>query len=336
MKIKTAIFDVATVGTPMVDIPVRVQEETISQSVLSELRVGSANIVDDERFSAYCKMLNPSPDVFVAGGSAANTAVIASQLGSRAVNIGRVGNDSQGSFFEEELRNHSVVPSLTWVPTGRTGAILALISPNSERTFCVNPGVNKEFSSVDVNSRIIRGANWTLIQGHLFRYGDKAKESISHIIDLSRHGGRSVAISLGSDVVVAEHRDSFLGACSRVDAIFGNIEEARALTGQEALDDVVRALSGHVPNFVITLGSSGAIAKWDGQEHFISGLSVIAIDSTGAGDAFAGAVLHGLARELPFRDSLEGANRIAAKVVSQLGARLDITDSEIRQLYLNS
>ncbi|MDP6700524.1 MAG: PfkB family carbohydrate kinase, partial [Candidatus Latescibacteria bacterium] len=108
-----------------------------------------------------------------------------------------------------------------------------------------------------------------------------------------------------------------------VDLLFCNEEEAYAFTGTDARQAATAALSAAVPAACITCGADGAIlCDKDGTVH-IPGVHVDAVDTTGAGDLFAGGALYGLSHGLSPADSARLGSYAAAQVVARFGPRLE-------------
>jgi sugar/nucleoside kinase (ribokinase family) len=331
-----ASLDLTTIGTAMVDIPICLTQEQFSVPEFAGLRRGVSNILPAEAHSAILNHLQPAPGHYVAGGAAANTAVAASQLGGACHTIGRVGDDVFGRFFIHEAKRHRLSTSPAPITGAMTGSVVALIEPDAERTLCISPGTNVDFGPDDIDRDAVRGSQWTFIQGHLLRYGPRAVEAIELAISEARKNSRQIALSLATPAMIQALRDTFVSYTSKADLVIGNEDEAKALLNCDSREKLFSNLSTVAPKFVVTLGSEGAMAMWDGEQCIVPGLTVSAIDSTGAGDAFAGGLLYGMSQGMRLREAMEGANRLAARVVTQMGARLDLPPAAIQELFHNS
>ena len=107
-----------------------------------------------------------------------------------------------------------------------------------------------------------------------------------------------------------------------VDMLFCNEAEALAWSGCHDLDLAIEELSKIADNFAITLGSEGAIL-FDGKTlHKVAPHAITAVDSNGAGDMFAGALLFSLSRGDSFADAGRLASLASARVVQSFGPRL--------------
>ena len=119
-----------------------------------------------------------------------------------------------------------------------------------------------------------------------------------------------------------------------MDLLFCNLEEARSLTGKHDAVDCAHVIHNHVPNLALTLGGDGSILMHEGRVIPIEGVDVEAIDTTGAGDMYAAGILYGITNELTWHQAGHLASHAAARIVSQLGARLKkpFTQDEIQEL----
>ena len=119
-----------------------------------------------------------------------------------------------------------------------------------------------------------------------------------------------------------------------VDMFFCNEEEARSLTGKEDAIDCAQQIHEHCENVALTLGANGSILMHGGEVVPIEGVSVEAVDTTGAGDMYAGGLLFGITNGLDWQQAGKLASHAAARVVSQMGARLEtkFTDEEIKTI----
>ncbi len=113
------------------------------------------------------------------------------------------------------------------------------------------------------------------------------------------------------------------------DLLFCNELEAKELTQVKSLEKVKNQLSKLVPNFVITLGELGAIAYFNGREFEIPAFATKAVDTTGAGDMFAGGFMYGLLVHKDIKLAGILGSYAASKIVSQFGARLQSDHKQV-------
>jgi sugar/nucleoside kinase (ribokinase family) len=110
--------------------------------------------------------------------------------------------------------------------------------------------------------------------------------------------------------------------CKLMDLLIMNQAEAEFLTGNSDIEDALNELSKDVETVVITTSSQGAIGKSRGQEIVNSPIQPItAIDSTGAGDAFAAGFIERWIESKDLESSLKAGNTLASGCVTTIGAR---------------
>ncbi len=146
-----------------------------------------------------------------------------------------------------------------------------------------------------------------------------------------------VALTISDPFLIDICRDEFQRLIEGpVDLLFCNEEEAKALTG---LDDPIacaHAIHEHCENVALTLGKNGSILMHEGEVIAIEGVEVDAIDTTGAGDMYAAGILYGITNGLSWKQAGHLGSHAAARIVSQLGARLPerLSREEIEQLLV--
>jgi sugar/nucleoside kinase (ribokinase family) len=144
-----------------------------------------------------------------------------------------------------------------------------------------------------------------------------------------------VAFTVSDPFLIRERRDEFWRLIEGpVDLLFCNLEEARSLTGKHDAVDCAAEIHRHAENVALTMGADGSIIMHNGEVIPVEGVSAKAIDTTGAGDMYAGALLYGITNGLSWKQAGHLASHAAARIVEQLGARLKrrFTNQEIQDL----
>jgi hypothetical protein len=139
---------------------------------------------------------------------------------------------------------------------------------------------------------------------------------------IAKESGALISLDASDPFVIHAIHDRFWAVLrEHVDIVFLNAEEARALTNlapEEAAP--VIAEQGQVGVVVVKLGARGAVVWHRGQSVHVPAERVRAIDTTGAGDAFAGGFLYGWLNEWGAERSARLAAAVAAATVAQIGA----------------
>ena len=165
--------------------------------------------------------------------------------------------------------------------------------------------------------------------------GEPTRSAALKTMELAKRNGVKVAFTVSDPFLINLHRDEFWSLIEGpVDLLFCNLEEARSLTGKHDPVECAVEIHRHAENVALTLGAEGSILMHEGKVIPISGVPTKAIDTTGAGDMFAGALLYGITNGLSWSQAGNLASHAAARIVSQLGARMErkFTREEIQSL----
>ena len=261
------------------------------------------------------------------GGKGANQAVAAARLGAEVAMFGRVGGDAFGVDLVENLRENGVDTSRVETLSGAsTGSAFITVTPDGENTIIVSPGANRNFGpdEVEAASAGLKEAGILLAQ---LEVDIEAVEQAARIV--TGNGGRfllnlapprevpEVLLRLSDPLVVNEH-------------------EAAFLIGDDVRDpeDSARALLDLGPSsVVVTLGAAGAVLATRGSSRRFPAPEIEAVDTTGAGDAFAGALAARLAEGVSLEMAVPYAVLAGAVAVTSEGAQGSLpTPVEIEKL----
>ena len=306
------------IGNAIVDVICKVDDSFISQNGLTK---STMKLIFDE--SEFKKLLtNLKIEKTVSGGSVANTIVGISQLGNKVGFIGKVSDDKFGIKYEEGLKQEDVEyfysKKKEELPTG---TCLILVTPDSERTMCTFLGTAGKINENDVNSDAVKQSGIILLEGYLWDEGEPKKA-----FDKAINNAKKVAMSLSDQFCVDRHKPHFLELVkNKLDITFANEQEITSLIDAKNFDDVVNFARQLKKLIVITRGENGAVAI-DSENVVECGIkqNLNIVDLTGAGDLFAAGFLHGYVNKMSINESLQKGTEMSAKVIQQIGARLQI------------
>jgi sugar/nucleoside kinase (ribokinase family) len=315
-------WNVIGLGNALVDILAPVGDEVVIELGLNK---GSMTLVEGDLRTRILDRVESSSKGKRCGGSAANSLIAIAQSGGFGVFVGKVADDALGVEFAEDMRGsgiHYDVPPASGgsIPTGTS---IILTTPDAERTMCTNLGISVFLAPEDVPENLLAQSEFLYIEGYLWS-GDATREAAWHAMKLARKHGVKIAFTFSDSFLVHAFRDSFkelLGTW--VDVVFCNADEARALCGESDLSACGAMLSKQVSVALITDGSEGAWVLEEGKFTHVPGFPVKALDTVGAGDAFAGGVLYGMAHGFSAKQSARWGNYLASQVVQVQGPRLD-------------
>jgi ribokinase len=239
------------------------------------------------------------------GGKGANQAVAAARLGADVAFVGRVGDDDAGRRLRDGLAAEGVdVTHVRVDPDAPTGVALIAVDRAGENTIVVSSGANARVSAADVEAArdVLANAAVTLVQHEV------PEDAVAAAIAAA--GGTVVLNPAPARPIVAP-----------VDVLVPNRGELEALAGR-AGDPVELARSLDVARaVVVTLGSEGAAVIEGDRVERIPAPRVDAVDTTGAGDAFCGALAQALDSGADLVEAAHWAVRAAAASVTKPGAQ---------------
>ena len=304
----------------MVDSLQKIDEEVIDQLQLNKARM---TLVDKDRSNVLLEVM--SNPIQAAGGSAANTAYWAAQLGGEVGFIGKISNDDLGKQFKASVKK-SGLKDFTVFETeeNQTGHCAIFITPDGERTMNTYLGAGAFLSIKDLNEDAIKSAEVLYMEGYLW---DKptSKEAFLYAAKLNKLSGGKNAITLSDVFCVEMHRESFIEFIKdSIDFVFCNEEEITALTMKNSTDEAIDFFLDQFPDveeLVCTLGPKGALVISNGKKVHYEATEAEVVDKTGAGDYFAAGYLYGIQKRLTKDESADIANRSAAYVISEVGVR---------------
>lgn len=306
-------------GNALVDVMTKLN----SDDLLKELGLprGSMQLVDTEFSNRVIEKTKDLSSEVTSGGSAANTIHGLAKLGVDTGFIGKIGRDELGNLFKEDLINANIKPLLLESGTD-SGKAIALVSPDSERTFATFLGAAVELSAYDISRDLFKGYGIFHIEGYLVQN----HELIETAVRLAKENGLKVSLDLAAYNVV----EANLGFLQRiiknyVDIVFANEEEAKAFTGQEP-DDALNTIADMCEIAVVKVGKAGSLIKRNGETIQVGIIEVNSIDTTGAGDLYAAGFLAGLVKDKDLKTCGEMGALLAGKVIENLGAKITHTN----------
>jgi sugar/nucleoside kinase (ribokinase family) len=310
--------DVVCVGSAIVDVLVRVDDDFISAAGLDK---GGMRLVEaDEAKRLYASLTEA---VEQSGGGAANTAAIVAKLGGDVTFIGRVADDALGASFTHDIRQVGVTfdpPTAPELPP--TAHCTILISPDGERTMNTFLGACGLLSPADLDAEVIGAASVVYVEGFLWD-PPLGREAVLAAIDIAKNAGKLVALALNDPYCVDRHRDEFLAVLDgRVDIVFGNESEACAVFEIDDVEEATRRLGELCPLVATTRSAKGSVLVVKGERIEVPGVPVDkVVDTTGAGDAYAGGFLYGLTHGFDPAKSAALGSACASETIQHIGAR---------------
>lgn len=258
------------------------------------------------------------------GGSAANVAAWLADLDVPVTFIGKVGADAFGDAAVAELRDAGVRVVVAVDAEAPTGTCVVLVGPDGERTFLPDRGANATFSPRDLAALpddLFRPGRHLHLSSYLLLAASSRAAGLE-VLARARAARMTVSVDPASAAPLAlVGATEFLGWTRGAQLMFANAEEATVLTGRTDPREAAAALAEDYREVVVKCGAAGSV--WHGGFLAASAAAerVLAVDTTGAGDAFAAGFLAEWLLHPEPETALARGNRTAARAVERIGAR---------------
>ena len=252
------------------------------------------------------------------GGKGANQAAAAALLGAGVTFLGRVGDDGFGGPLVRALAEKGVDTNLVEeVPDSSTGTAFITVTPDGENAITVAPGANRRLTveDVDAASGTIGEAKVLVVQMEI------PPEVVRRAVEVAAANETRALLNLAPPFEVPQ------ALLEKLDPLVLNEHEAAFLLGEnvEGVDGALSAaseLSNLGPrSVVVTVGEDGAVFSNGASAEHLTAPNVEVVDTTGAGDAFVGALAARLADDAPLEDAVAYAVRAGAAAVTKEGAQ---------------
>jgi sugar/nucleoside kinase (ribokinase family) len=312
------VFEVVGLGNALVDALVRMDEGPL----LDELGYtrGQMTPISHADWEKVFRAVEAHGVEIQSGGSCANTIVGLGLMGAKSSYCGQIGSDALGALYAESLTDACGGHALSQISTHPTGKCLSIVSQvDAERTMLSDLGAAVLLEDLGDFRAQIQQSKVLHLTGYLL-LGDPMATRALEAIEIAKAAGCLISLDAADPFVIGAVGDAMWSVIrEHADIVFLNREEALALcsdAGSAALEELGRYCS----TVVIKLGSEGSIVRHHGEETSTGIHPVEAIDTTGAGDAYAAGFLYGLVRGWPVSHAADLGSRVAAMTVAQLGA----------------
>ncbi|WP_316162146.1 ribokinase [Bradyrhizobium sp. SZCCHNRI20481] len=268
--------------------------------------------------------------MYFPGGKGANQAVAAAKLGAPTALIGRLGRDAFGEQLRAFLTAQGIDLTAVKDSAGASTGTAIITLAQADNTIVVISGTNAEVSADDVaqvslGSGDVAVSQFEIPQATITAFFQRAKTAGATTIlnPAPASAFDSTLFALVDVLVLNETELSFLAG----------IELGNAPTPQQ-VNEAVRALKPRDDQTVcVTLGARGAVAVSGAEARLVEGRAVKAVDTTGAGDCFVGALAARLSQGAAIADAIGYANIAASISVQRMGAGPSMpTAEEVRAL----
>ncbi|MFD8785717.1 PfkB family carbohydrate kinase [Kitasatospora sp. NPDC059599] len=253
------------------------------------------------------------------GGKGANQAVAAARMGAATHLVAKIGHDAEGEAALADLHGAEVETGAVLThPDAPTGQAIVMVDPSGENSIVVVPGANAHLTPEEVTAALGR---LRLLPVDVVLTSNEVPAACirATAAALPAAGPSGGTRWLHNTAPAGALPDT--GPTGRRPLVVANAVEARQLTGAADVTEAARLLADRAEGVVITLGGDGALVLTDGRSSRLPAPAVRVVDTTGAGDAFCGALAAGLARGADLPGAAATAVAAGAFAVTALGAR---------------
>ena len=316
-------YEVSGLGNALMDVIVRLDSldelRGVSLKAGGGLTQGQMHLVEELEWHDIFDRLRHYPHETHPGGSCANVICTTALLGAETIFCGQVGRDYFGDLYAEAIGGICGGHRLHRLEGGHTGKCLSLITPDAERTMITTLGCAINLEPENVFLQQLTHSRFFHFTAYCLTGASMKRSALAALRHAKSHGVK-ISFDVADTWVIEHHRDEIWEIIERyADVVFTNEAEAHALCGGSP-EEALHRLSSSCEHAIVKLGKRGSLIQSGREVHGIESFQVEAVDTTGAGDAYAGGYLHGLVRGLDPTRCGRLASRVAAETVSQTGA----------------
>lgn len=264
------------------------------------------------------------------GGKGANQAISASNAGGNVTFVTKLGNDDFGKIGKNFLESSDINKTKIFIDSRvQTGtAVIYVSEEHGQNMIAVTPGANEQFNHNEIKTigNYIKDTSILLMQLEI------NDEAIKKALNLAKMYGKKIILN------PAPYKHNIKPYLHLVNIITPNEIEASLLSGINVIDyDTAREAAkkiskeNKIATVIITLGDKGVLVYSDNQVEVIPAIDVVPVDTTGAGDAFNGALVAMLSRDIDLIDAVRFANIFASLAVIKKGASNIPTYEEFKE-----
>jgi sugar/nucleoside kinase (ribokinase family) len=254
------------------------------------------------------------------GGNGSNTSYALAMLGTPVRLHGMVGRDSQGECVLAKLADAGVDTGAVSRSLAPTTTTICVVNSEGNRLFLQRIGSSNEAFAepFDFSPELTAGHGHYHL-ANLFALPNMIRHG-AEVLRRARQAGMTTSLDMGWDQS-GSWMASLAPCLPHTDLLFVNEEESRMLTGAREPSGMARVFRDHgAGDIALKLGASGCLICSAEGELLAPAFAVRPVDTTGAGDCFAGAFLAALHRGQPYAQAARLANAVGGMVVEKLGA----------------
>ena len=305
------------IGNALVDVLVVLDNDDLLHEM--NLPKGSMQLINESKLQLINRKFAQMDTRCATGGSAGNAMLALANLDAKPGFIGKVGCDEFGAFYAENCKSCGMQAELM-VCNDPTGIASTFISCGGERTFATFLGAASLISADDISSDLFEGYHYLFVEGYLVQNHDMIEKTMR----AAREKGLKICLDLASyNIVEADLAFFYYLVEQYVDIVFANEDESRVFTDGKEPEEALSVLSQMCELAIVKLGAGGVLVQCGSevvQEPAIPVDNVL--DTTGAGDYFAGGFLYGLSKGCTLSQCARMGSVLGGYVIQSIGTTL--------------
>lgn len=311
-------LDVLSICNVLKDIIIKVSDDDIKDLGLSK---GIMVLISEEEQQNILRKFQDKEKKVELGGSGTNAMRTMAILGQKVSQTGMVGEDVYGDICFQRIEELGIKNNIKKSKIGNTGTSIILITPDGERTMNTCLGMSRNYTVNEIPEADIANSKYLHLTGYQWDTNNQI-EAVNHAIHIAKSNNTKISFDLSDPFCVTRHKETFINIIdAHIDVVFANLKEASMLT-DKGLDESLDMLSNMADIAVIKCGPEGSWIKTKTQKIKIPANKINVVDTTAAGDMYAGGFMYGLTKNLPLEECGKIANFCAETVIQQVGARV--------------
>ncbi|NPV42599.1 MAG: carbohydrate kinase family protein [Firmicutes bacterium] len=267
------------------------------------------------------------------GGCSINVANTLKNFGCMPYIVSAVGDDPRGNLILQYLTKAGFDTTCIKILHGeKSGYCLTILDSNGERTFLTYKGCEEKFDLSMISEDLINQVDLTYVTGY-FLLNKKYHTAILNVLDKLKTASSKIMFDPGP-LVGYINKDMLTSVLKRADVLVPNtVESERIKTKLGFKKDLpFWALENGITLILEKMGDKGVKVWTKDAYHIIPPYKVKSVDTTGAGDSFAGALIYGLIRNFSLEDAVHFASACGALATTLAGPHGDFGLDEVMQV----
>ncbi len=314
----TERLDVVGIGNAMVDAIIPSNKTEIEKHQINR---DSMNLIDED----LKNNLHESYSIkeMAGGGSLGNSMFGITSFNGNGSFIGKIKNDEIGIFLQKDMVREGLKFPLGFTsPDISTGCCTIFVEDDGTRTMCTFLGAGTLIGPEDIQPSHITNHKIAYLEGYLWD-NENAKMAMKKMVDICKSDNQKIAFTLSDLFCVDRHRESFRDLIKNdIDILFANEDEIKAQCESDSFEKAVEYAKSLNMTVAITRSADGSVIVNNDEIIEINPVNVDkVVDTTGAGDLYAGGFLFGMAKGKDLATCGNYASIAAAEIISHYGAR---------------